>query len=185
MESNGRFYLRKGIQYLIHFGVLTISDRSSKGEREDLSGPALVDEIQKAGWKIILTEIVSDEKDQIVSILRTWSADPKIDVILTSGGTGFSKRDITPEATLEVVEKLTPGISETMRTESLRKTPHAMLSRAVSGISGETLIINLPGSPKAAVENARIVFPILEHAIELLKNKQIPDSHHQHPKKDY
>ena len=164
---------------MINFGILTISDRSSRGEREDLSGPALVDLVKQHHWQTYTTAIIPDERSEISSTLREWSSNPHIDVILTTGGTGFSQRDITPEATLDVIERQTPGISEVMRTESLKKTPHAMLSRAVSGILGKTLIINLPGSPRAAVENALVVFPVLEHAVELLQNLHIPDAHHK------
>jgi len=165
---------------MLRFGILTISDRSYRGEREDLSGPSLIEAIQKMGWQVVLSAIIPDEKEQIVATLKSWSVNPLMDVILTSGGTGFSPRDITPEATMLVIDRPTPGISEAMRADSKDKTPHAMLSRAISGIAGNTLIINLPGSPVGAVENARTVFPVLEHAVELLKNPQIPDSHHKH-----
>lgn len=154
----------------MRFGLLTVSDRSSARQRPDLSGPALVEAVQARGWEIVLQEIVPDELDQIRTILLAWADGKDLDVILTTGGTGFAPRDVTPEATRAVVERLTPGLDEAMRAASLAITPHAMLSRAVSGIRGRTLIVNLPGSPKAAVENLQVLLPVLEHAIQLLRD---------------
>jgi len=154
---------------LITFGILTISDRSSRGERDDLSGPVLSNAVHDAGWEVDRTGIVADDIESIKSTLIEWSGSG-IDVILTTGGTGFSGRDITPEATLAVIERNAPGIAEAMREESMKITPHGMLSRAVSGIRGTCLIINLPGSPKGAVENFEVVMPVLQHAIDLLRN---------------
>jgi len=162
----------------IIFGVITVSDRSARGEREDSSGPVLVEAIQNQGWSVVRTVITPDEIEIIKRTLISWADSGELDVILTTGGTGFASRDITPEATLAVIEKLTPGIPEAMRAESLKITPHAMLTRMAAGIRKQTLIINLPGSPKAAVENYRVIEPVLEHAVKLLKNN--PDSEQSH-----
>ncbi len=151
----------------IRTAILTISDRSSRGEREDVSGPALVAEIQKLGWELVETGLVPDDQEAIKAILLLW-ATRKIDLILTTGGTGFSPRDVTPEATQAVIERSAPGLAETMRLESLKVTPHAMLSRAIAGIRDHTLIVNLPGSPRAAIENLNVIAPVLHHAVELL-----------------
>lgn len=153
---------------MIRAAVLTISDRSSRGEREDLSGPALVTEIEKLGWTLVKTGLVADDRDTIQATLLAWCSDKQIDLILTTGGTGFSPRDITPEATLAVIERQAPGLAEAMRASSLKMTPHAMLSRAVAGIRNRTLIVNFPGSPRASVENLAVIAPVLPHAVELL-----------------
>ena len=155
---------------LLKFGILTVSDRSSRGERPDLSGPALVDVVHAQGWEVILSETIPDELELIRSRLILWADGSNMDVILATGGTGFAPRDVTPEATRAVVERLTPGLDEAMRAASLVITPHAMLSRATSGIRGHTLIINLPGSPKGAVENLQVIVPVLGHAIQLLRD---------------
>ncbi len=152
----------------LRFAILTISDRSSRGERPDTSGPALTEMAQRQGWQVVKQEIVPDEVSAIQEILQTWADSGEVDIVLTTGGTGFAPRDITPEATRAVVERLTPGLDEVMRTASLKITPHAMLSRAISGIRKRTLIINLPGSPKGATENLQVVMPALEHAVRLL-----------------
>jgi molybdopterin adenylyltransferase len=148
---------------IIHFGILTLSDRSSRGERPDSSGPALADLIHAQNWVVTELAILPDDESAIRAMLTGWADSGKFDVILTTGGTGFSPRDVTPEAT---------------RAESLKKTPHAMLSRAVAGIRGQTLIINLPGSPKGALENFQTILPILPHAIQLLKNDPNSESSH-------
>jgi len=153
------------------FAILTVSDRSSRGERPDTSGPALEELIRLQGWQIVQQKIVPDEMDEIKNILRAWSDGGEVDVILVTGGTGFAPRDVTPEATRAVVERLTPGLDEAMRSASLQVTPHAMLSRAVSGIRNRTLIITLPGSPKGATENLQVVLPALEHAVKLLREE--------------
>ena len=155
----------------LRFAVLTISDRSSRGERPDASGPALVDLVRSQGWQVVRQEIVPDEIQTIQDKLISWSDNDEADVILTTGGTGFAPRDVTPEATHAVIERPTPGLDEAMRAASLKITPHAMLSRAVSGIRKRTLIINLPGSPKGATENLQVVLPALEHAVKLLKEE--------------
>jgi len=153
----------------LRIGILTVSDRSSRGERADASGPALEAVVVNQGWTAAKKAIVPDEQSAIIDKLKSWADAGDLDVILTTGGTGFSPRDATPEATLAVVERLAPGIAEAMRLASLKLTPHAMLSRAVAGIRGRTLIVNLPGSPKGAVENLQVVVSVLPHAVELLR----------------
>jgi molybdopterin adenylyltransferase len=165
----------------IKVGILTISDRSSRGERPDLSGPALSARVQELGWIVSLASIVPDEITEIKNVLLDWCAQG-LSLILTTGGTGFTPRDVTPEATLAVLEKVAPGLSEAMRNDSLKMTPHAMLSRAIAGIRGSTLIINLPGSPKAALENFSTVIPIIPHAVELLSNDPNSEAGHIHTK---
>jgi len=155
----------------LRFGILTVSDRSSRGERVDASGPALVELVQSQGWQVIGQKIVPDEIKEIRIALKTWADSGNMDVILTTGGTGFAPRDVTPEATRAIVERFTPGLDEAMRAASLQVTPHAMLSRSISGIRSRTLIINLPGSPKGASENLQVVFPVLEHAVKLLRDE--------------
>lgn len=165
----------------LRFGILTSSDRSSRGERPDLSGPALADFVTAQGWTVVHTAILPDELDALSEILSTWADGGEMDVILTTGGTGFAPRDVIPEATNLVIDRQAPGLTEAMRQESRRVTPHAMLSRAVAGVRGRVLIINLPGSPKAAVENLQVVVPVLAHAVELLKEDPQAEKHHQAP----
>lgn len=162
----------------IKIGILTASDRSSAGERIDETSPALIRVIEENRWQTIRVAIVPDDLIIIRDTLKDWVEKKDLDLILTTGGTGFSPRDNTPEATLEVVERLAPGLAEAMRFHSLQKTPHAMLSRGIAGISRGVLIINLPGSPNAAVENFAIIMPVLSHAIELLRNDPDSESHH-------
>jgi molybdopterin adenylyltransferase len=160
-------------------GILTVSDRSSRGEREDVSGPVLVSTVRdELGFNVSEYAIVPDERADIAAVLRDWADRLKLDVILTTGGTGFAPRDVTPEATLDVIDRQTPGLSEAMRSASLKVTPHAMLSRALSGIRGRTLIVNLPGSPKGARENLASVAPALRHGLELLAEKEGADLRH-------
>ena len=162
----------------IRFGILTLSDRSSRGERDDASGPALAHLILAEGWSIVREMILPDDESVIRQTLIDWSDENEIDVILTTGGTGFSLRDVTPEATRAVIERETPGLTEAMRAVSLKITSHAMLSRVVAGIRKKTLIINLPGSPKGAVENLQVVMAVLPHAVQLLRED--PDSESSH-----
>jgi molybdopterin adenylyltransferase len=162
----------------LRFGILTVSDRSARGERPDLAGPALAALVTAQGWKVERTAILADELAAIRETLSVWADDAGVDVILTTGGTGFSPRDVTPEATRLVIEREAPGLAEAMRFESLKVTPHAMLSRASAGIRGKVLIINLPGSPKAAVENLRVILPVLPHAVELLHDSPQAEQHH-------
>ncbi len=153
----------------LRFGVLTVSDRSSRGERPDASGPALVEQIRRQGGEVVLQSIVPDDRKILQETLAAWSDREPVDVILTTGGTGFAPRDVTPEATRQVIEREAPGLAEAMRLDGRLHSPHAMLSRAVAGIRGRVIIINLPGSPKAAVEGLDVVLPVLEHAVQLLK----------------
>ncbi|MGB4439891.1 MAG: MogA/MoaB family molybdenum cofactor biosynthesis protein [Sedimentibacter sp.] len=153
---------------MIRTGILTISDKGSKGERVDGTGPAIRKAIEDKEYKIEYYKIVPDEIDLISQELIYMCDELNLDLILTNGGTGFSKRDVTPEATLKVIKKQAPGICEAMRQMSLVITPKAMLSRAIAGIRDNTLIINLPGSPKGAVENLEFVLPALPHGIEIL-----------------
>lgn len=166
----------------IRTAILTVSDRASRGERPDTSGPVLVDLITKQGWVVVETAVVPDERLDIERTLTGWcdrkQSGGRLDLILTTGGTGFAPRDVTPEATIAVIQRIAPGIAEAMRMESLKITPHAMLSRSVAGIRGRTLIVNLPGSPKAAVENFKVVLPVIPHAIELLREKKIAEEGH-------
>jgi len=162
----------------IRFAVLTVSDRSSRGERADESGPALIKVIKAQGWQVAHQEILPDDSLLLQETLSAWADRDDADVILTTGGTGFAPRDVTPEATRSVIEREASGLAEAMRAASLSKSPHAMLSRAVAGIRGKVLIINLPGSPKAAVENLQVVLPALEHAVKLLHDA--PDAEAGH-----
>ena len=162
----------------LRFGILTVSDRSSRGERADLSGPALIELITAQGWQVVRTAIVPDELGMIRETLLTWADSCDMDVILTTGGTGFAPRDVTPEATRMAIDREAPGLADAMRLESLKVTPHAMLSRAVTGLRGRAIIINLPGNPKGAVENLQVVLPVLAHAVELLREEPDAEKHH-------
>ena len=150
--------------------ILTISDRSARGERDDASGPALKQKILDQHWEVTRSDIVPDDFTAIRNTLSNWADSGECDVIMTTGGTGFGTRDITPEATRDVIERITPGLTEAMRAASLRITPHAMLSRGIAGIRKRTLIVNFPGSPKAAVENFDVILPVLPHAVQLLRD---------------
>lgn len=161
--------------------VLTISDRSARGEREDRSGPRIQEIALQQGWEVIASDIIADEQAEIEERLASWCDSGEIDLVLTTGGTGFSPRDLTPEATGNVVERLAPGLAEAMRARSMGKTPHAMLSRAVAGIRKRTLIVNLPGSPKAVAENLTVIIPALPHAIQLLRDDPEAEQGHQLP----
>lgn len=153
----------------VRVAILTVSDRSARGEREDRTGPALVEVAKAQGWQVIETRIVPDEQVEIEDALVRWCDEELADLVLTTGGTGFTPRDVTPEATMRVIERAAPGLVEAMRQESLKVTPHAMLSRAAAGIRRRTLIVNLPGSPKAAVENLAVIMPVIPHAVEQMQ----------------
>lgn len=150
---------------MLRAGILTVSDRSSRGQRKDESGPGLVDLLRSHGVDVAWTDVCPDDASDIGKILSAWADEYGADLILTTGGTGVAPRDVTPEATLAVVSRTIPGMAEAMRSASMQKTPHAMLSRAVAGVRGNTLIINLPGSPKGALENLEAVLPAIGHAI--------------------
>ena len=161
------------------FGICTVSDRAHSGERPDASGPALAERIVARGWQVAKQQTVPDNQDEICKILKEWADGPHVDVILTTGGTGFSPRDVTPEATLSVIDREAPGLAETMRAASAAKSPHAMLSRARAGIRGRVLIVNLPGSPVAAVEHLETIVPALEHAVQLLREDPAAEAGHR------
>jgi molybdopterin adenylyltransferase len=152
-------------------GILTISDKGSKGERQDKSGEVIREIVPSMDARIVKYDIVPDEKKLIIEKLVKWADEDDLDVLITTGGTGLTPRDVTPEATLAVVDRIVPGFAEAMRAESLKKTPHAMLSRAVVGTRGKCLIINLPGSPKAVRECLEVILPALPHAVETLKGQ--------------
>jgi molybdopterin adenylyltransferase len=163
---------------ILRFAVLTISDRSSRGERADASGPALVEAVRRRGWEVVRQDVLPDDLRILRESLAAWSDRGDVDVILTTGGTGFSPRDVTPEATRAVLEREAPGLAEAMRAASLSKSPHAMLSRAVAGIRGRVLIVNLPGSPRGAAENFEVILPALEHAVKLLRDDPQAEAEH-------
>jgi molybdopterin adenylyltransferase len=165
---------------VLRIAILTASDRSSRGERDDLSGPALVELIEGQGWRVVQQTILPDDLKLLREILILWADRDDADIILVTGGTGFAPRDVTPEATRAVIEREAPGLTEAMRAASLQVTPHAMLSRAVAGIRGRVLIVNLPGSPKGAVENLQVILPVLPHAVELLREDPNAEAHHKH-----
>ncbi len=161
-------------------GILTISDRSARGERPDAASPLIAHLIaDQFGWDCSLTAVVPDELDQIRDTLMTWADAEQADLILTTGGTGFAPRDVTPEATRAALEREAPGIPEALRAASLAITKHAMLSRQVAGIRKRTLIINLPGNSKAVKENLDVLIPILPHALELLGSDPKAEAGHR------
>jgi molybdopterin adenylyltransferase len=163
----------------LRFGILTVSDRSARRQRPDASGPALKQALTGHGWQVTLEDILPDEQALLQERLASWADAGQVDVILTCGGTGFGQRDVTPEATLAVIERAAPGLAEAMRAASLLVTPHAMISRAVAGIRRQTLIVNLPGSPRGALENLQVILPVLEHAVQLLRADPAAEMGHQ------
>jgi len=150
-------------------GVLTISDKGSKGQRADISGDYMVKALHSADMEVARYEIIADEENLISGILATWADSGELDLIVTTGGTGISPRDVTPEATLKVIEKELTGIVELMRAIGYKKTPTAVLSRALAGIRGRCLIVNLPGNPRAVQEYLELLLPVVPHAIEMLQ----------------
>jgi molybdenum cofactor synthesis domain-containing protein len=157
------------VEIMFKVGIITASDKGFKGEREDKSGELIKEIMSSNGYKVETWNILPDERHEISKEIINMCDNLKLDLIFTTGGTGFSPRDWTPEATLDVIDRQAQGISEAMRYYSLQITPRAMLSRGVSGIRGETLIINLPGSPKAVKENLEFILPALQHGLEILK----------------
>ncbi len=153
----------------IHAVVITASDACSRGEREDKSGESLVELLTDLGARIVAKEILADDLELLADKLREYADRPDVNLIMTTGGTGFGLRDHMPEATLRVIERAAPGLVEAMRVQTLQKTPMAMISRGVSGIRSGTLIVNLPGSPKAVAESFEVIKPVLNHAIGLLQ----------------
>jgi molybdopterin adenylyltransferase len=161
----------------IHAVVITASDACSRGEREDKSGELLVELLTALGAHIVAKEILPDDLEPLADKLRTYADRGDVNLIVTTGGTGFAFRDNTPEATLRVIEREAPGLAEAMRIETLKNTPMAMISRGVCGIRSETLIVNLPGSPKAVRESFAVIEPVLNHAIALLAGRPGGDLH--------
>ncbi len=156
---------------MFNLGILTISDKGWRGQREDKSGKVIRDSLSLLDSRVIKYEVVPDEVEIIANKLTQWADEGEVDIILTTGGTGLGPRDVTPEATLSVVDRVVPGFAEAMRAETFQKTPIAILSRAVAGVRGKCLIINLPGSPKAVRECLEIVLPAIPHAVEILKGE--------------
>lgn len=156
---------------MLKVGVITASDKGSRGEREDLSGQLLKELVQEIHGKVVLYIVLPDDQKLLADRMKVWTDIEEVDLILTTGGTGFSPRDVTPEATLSIADRLVPGIAEVMRMESLKVTPKAMLSRAVAVLRKRTLIINMPGSPKAVKECWQAISPALNHGIQILKGE--------------
>lgn len=163
----------------MNVGILIISDRGARGEYEDRSGPVIAEIVHgRTPWTLTHQTIIPDHFQTIVDTLIQW-CDEDVNLLLTSGGTGFSPRDITPEATKQVIEREAPGLAEAVRAESLKITQHAMLSRAIAGIRGRTLIINMPGNPKAVRENLDVLLPVLPHALDLLMEQSGSERGHR------
>ncbi len=156
---------------MIRVGVLTASDKGSQGLREDVSGPTIASRVAQIPGEVVYTVIVPDDRETIARELRKMADEMDLHLVLTTGGTGMSMRDITPEATKDVIDRDMPGIPEAMRAKSMLITPRGMLSRAVAGIRKQTLIINLPGSPKAVAECLDVILPVLEHGIQILRGE--------------
>ncbi len=162
---------------MIRVGILTVSDRSASGEREDQTHLALRERLDPEIYRVEAYMVIPDEPPQIRRVLRLWADREGLDLILTNGGTGLSPRDHTPEATREVLEKEAPGIAELMRLAGLKQTPLAALSRGVAGVRGRTLIVNLPGSPKAAADSLAAILPVLPHAVEIISGRSEKGGH--------
>lgn len=162
----------------IRIGICTVSDRAFSGERPDASGPALAAFVMAKGWVVTQQTTLPDDQHAIATTLAAWADQHQADIVLTTGGTGFSPRDVTPEATLAVIGREAPGLAEAMRAASALKSRHAVLSRARAGIRGAVLIVNLPGNPNAAVENLEAIASALEHAVQLLHDSPSAEAGH-------
>lgn len=156
---------------MFRLGILTISDKGSRGERYDESGQAISDSLSLVEGQIVKYEVVPDERDVIADKLASWADEGSMDIILTTGGTGLSERDVTPEATMSILDKAIPGFAEAMRAKTFSFTPMAMLSRAVAGVRGKCLIINLPGSPEAVRQCLGVILPVIPHAVEIIQGE--------------
>lgn len=157
----------------LRIGVLTASTKGAAGEREDTSGAAIREIVERAGWRVVEAAIVSDELETISGTLKRFADELDLDVVFTSGGTGLGPRDVTPQATMQVIDYQVPGLAEAMRMEGHKHTPMALLSRAIVGVRRLTLIINLPGSPKGVRESLEVVMPVLPHAVEVLRSPTV------------
>jgi molybdenum cofactor synthesis domain-containing protein len=158
--------------------ILTVSDRVARGEQEDASGPVLAARLEAEGWEVAARGVVPDETEAIAAALARW-ADQGIKLVVTTGGTGIAPRDVTPDATRQVADREVPGIAEALRAASLAETPHAMLSRATAGVRGSTLIVNLPGSPRAIDTTFAVLAPVLDHAVRLLTGEVVSAAGHR------
>ena len=156
---------------MFNVGILTVSDKGWQGKRHDDSGKAIEDSLALVNSSVVKYDVVPDEVDIIAGKLAEWADEGNVDIILTTGGTGLGPRDVTPEATLSIVDKVVPGFTEVMRTKTFNTTPFAILSRAMAGVRGKCLIINLPGSPKAVRECLKVISPALPHAVEILRGE--------------
>ena len=156
---------------MIRVAILTASDKGSRGERQDRSAQVIRELVARIGGEVVAYDVVPDEREVIVEKIVQYTDQEQVDLVLTTGGTGLGTRDVTPEATMDVVDRIIPGIAEAMRLKGLKKTPHAMLSRAVAGSRGSVLIINLPGSPRAVQENLEVILPAIPHALEVLQGR--------------
>jgi len=161
----------------IQAAVVTISDKGYAGQREDVSGPVLADLVRQMGAEVVRQTVVPDERDDIVALLVTFADVMDLDLVLTTGGTGVTPRDVTPEATRAVIDREMPGLAEVLRFEGYRQTPLAVISRGVAGIRGTTLIVNLPGNPRAVRQGMETLSPILPHAVQMIRGE---DTEHEH-----
>ena len=164
-------------EHAVRVAVLTISDSGAKGERQDTSGDVIAEIADREGYRRVFREVVPDEKELIAAKLRDWCDGGQVDLVLTTGGTGLGPRDVTPEATAEVIDIAVPGITEAIRVETMKKTPFAMLSRSVAGVRSGTLVLNLPGSPKGVRECLEVAVPVLPHGLAMIEGRRGHPAH--------